>query len=353
MPSSDKDAKDDVAADKKDAILVHDMRPMTMRHLRRPPLSVVMGVYDMFNKIGRREPPDRHKTKHLRLITIRVSHYNEKARWALDLLEEDETSTVYYTEDTHPSGFQAFESVRASKGHASATPMVVEDDEVWSKSDAILRHFCPQLYPASHKVEIEQLEDDWGDRLGPAVRTYAYGVMLEKEQWPSLVQMNTGPECSRIENILFPYMRNMVGPALRKSLRVNTDSVVLAQETIRDVFQKASHRLQQQNSGYLVGESFTAADLIFAALSSPLIRPPQLEIFQAPLDGLPTNIQSFIQEMQATPAGQHALKMYRNHRYPNAVGRAVRIKCAGRNRIPWMAVAGVAALTAVVVKAVA
>lgn len=359
MPASTSDKND--GTKKKDApdagVLVHDMKPMGLRHLERPPLSVILKLYDLFNTIEQRSPPSPHKTKHLRLITIRVSHYNEKARWALDLMEEDQDSPYYYTEDTHPAGFQALESVRASKGQYSVTPMVVEDDgaTVYAKSDVVLRHYCPFLYPTAHKQEIEQLEDDWGDRLGPAIRTYAYGALLQKAQWPNLVQMNTGPECATIENLLFPYMRSAIKPTLEKSLQINDHSVALAEQTIRDVFQEASERLANNNSNkqqnpFLVGNSLTAADLTFAALSSPMIRPPELKAFQAPLEALPVQTQALIHEMQATPAGQHVLHMYRTQRYSNDTNRVVQIKCAGRNRIPWIAVAGVAAVTAVAIK---
>ena len=348
-----KDAPDDNAG-----VLVHDMKPMGLRHLERPPLSVILKLYDLFNTIKQRSPPSPHKTEHLRLITIRVSHYNEKARWGFDLMEEDKDSPYYYTEDTHPAGFQALESVRASKGQYSATPMVVENDgaTVYAKSDVVLRHYCPFLYPTAHKQEIEQLEDDWGNRLGPAIRTYAYGALLQKEQWPNLVKMNTGPECATIENLLFPYMLSVIKPALEKSLKINDHSVALAEQTIRDVFQEASERLannhnnkKQQNS-FLVGNSFTAADLTFAALSSPLIRPPELKTFQAPLEPLPIQTQALIHEMQATPAGQHVLHMYRTQRYPNDPNRVVQIKCAGRNRIPWITVVGVAAVVVAAIK---
>ncbi|KAG7373586.1 glutathione S-transferase [Nitzschia inconspicua] len=351
---------EDDGADGSDVMLVHDMKQMGMRHLQRPPLNVVMAIYDMFNKIEKRDPPSNTKTIHLRLITIRVSHYNEKARWALDLLEDDDStdSPYYYTEDCHPAGFQAFESIRASKGHASATPMVIdgETDQVYIKSDSILRHYCPNLlYPTPYKSDIEQFEDDLGDRLGPAVRTYAYGYLLTKEYFPALVPMNTGPECSVIENFLFPYMRTMIGPTLQKSLQINDASVQLSKDTIQSVFGDVEKRLKNGKQQYLFGDTFTAADLTFAALASPLLRPPELQAFQAPLSQLPPDMIDFVKTLQSSPAGQHALRMYRFHRLGGpgpSNGRIVQIKSAPRNRIPWMAAMGVvAACTAVTVAA--
>jgi glutathione S-transferase len=372
-PSTIQDGRVDGNANANGAVLVHDMKPMGLGHLERPPLSILMALYDMFNKIDRRDPPpstsSNKKTHqhhhHLRLITIRVSHYNEKARWALDYLEEEEhgyyddnSPSYYYTEDCHPPGFQALESIRASQGRASVTPMVIDSakhHQVWIKSDEILRHYCPHLYPKPHRATIEELEDDFGRRLGPAVRTFAYGDLLQKKYWPEMVQMNTGPECAAIENLLFPYMQSMIGPALRKSLQITPASVALSKTTIEQVFADVEQQLQHNsNVGngngdddcYLVGDTFTAADLTFAALAGPLLRPPELQIFQAPLDDLPDSTIAFMQQLQASKAGQHALKVFRFHRYPSSqvstLGRVVQIKCAGRNRVvPWMAMAGV------------
>jgi len=344
--------------------LVHDMKQMGLRHLERPPLKYVMWLYDLFNKIEQRDPPPNNpiKTKHLRLITIRVSHYNEKVRWAFDLLEEDETSPYYYTEDTHPPGFQAFESIRASHGKGSVTPMVIgpgesyHQDQVWMKSDSIVREFCPHLYPND---EVKIMEDDFNNRLGSAVRTFAYNQLLTDQYFPGLVKMATGPECAAIENVLFPYTKNMIRSALRKSLQIDENSVALSKSTIEEIFATATRTLEKQE--YLVGNQFTAADLTFAALSSPLSRPPELKIFQCPDNDLPHDILSLSEKLRNTKAGQHTLKMYRQHRQPNSHSsgsssvRMVQIKTAGRNRVPWIAatvVVGLGAMGAAAIRGV-
>lgn len=329
-------------------VLVHDMVGLRQRHLERPPLKYFMGLYDMFNKTVHRDPPADNpvKTKHLRLITIRVSHYNEKARWALDFVDEDPLSCYYYTEDTHPPGFHAFESIRASNDKGSATPMVIDsqEDKIWMKSDEIVREFCPQLYPTD---DVKAMEDDLNARLGPAVRTFAYSKLLNDQYFPALVKMATGPECASIENFLFPYMKKSIGIALRKSLQINDESVALSKSTIEDIFATASKTLEQQK--YLVDPNqFTAADLTFAALASPLMRPPELKAFQCPDERLPPDVIGLIRELRNTKAGQHALQMYRDHRYPNGpAGRVVKIKGGGRNRIPWIAAAVVVGASAV------
>jgi glutathione S-transferase len=288
---------------------------------------------------------------------MRVSHYNEKARWALDFVDEDPASPYYYTEDAHVPGLHAIECLRASKDASSASPMVVDSKEgqIYVKSDVIVRSFCPQLYPTD---DVTAMEDDLNNRLGPAVRTYAYSKLLTDQYFPQLIKMATGPECASIENFVFPYMKNTVGSGLRKSLQINDASVALSMTTIQEIFDTATKTLEKQS--YLVDpKQFTAADLTFAALASPLLRPPELQAFQGPDENLPPDVMTFLRELRTTKAGQHALKMYREHRYPNSpAGRLVKIKAAGRNRIPWTAAAlivgvstaGVAAIVSTVDK---
>ena len=79
---------------------------------------------------------------------------------------------------------------------------------------------------------------------------------------------------------------------------------------------------------------FTAADLSFAALASPLIRPPELANFAVPDKELPPRLLEFADEMRATVAGQHVLKIYAKHRLTDGES-VVTVKGVNRDRIPW------------------
>jgi len=67
-----------------------------------------------------------------RLISIRYSHYNERARWALDL------SPLPYTEDAHPPGFAQFAIQDVTDGRKSASPvLVLPDGEVLDSTNSL------------------------------------------------------------------------------------------------------------------------------------------------------------------------------------------------------------------------
>ena len=149
--------------------IIQDLPPMRARDVQTGALGVIRIFYNMFSTVRKLDPPSATKTIHLRLITMRASHFCEKARWALDLLDDDENSPYWYTEDTHPTGLHAFETVKASNDKASITPIVVMGDEVFIKSNAIVQKFCPQLYPSD---KVREMEIDMGNRLGAPIRVF-------------------------------------------------------------------------------------------------------------------------------------------------------------------------------------
>ena len=323
--------------------LIQDTIPLRARNLQTGPLAVIKVIYDLFSTVDKREPPSANKKIHLRLITIRVSHFCEKARWALDLLDGDETSPYWYTEDAHPSGLHGMETVKASSDQGSATPMVIMGDDVLMKSSVILRKFHPWLYP---NEEVNAMEDDMGHRLGATVRVYAYQALLQDECWEALKSMSI-KDCSKIEALLFPKMKDEIAKVIRRSMNINEETAALSKAMISETFQEYSKNLQKQE--YLVGNEFTAADLTFAALTGPLLRPPEMSNFQCAEDQLPESVMQFTQELRETKAGQHVMKIYAEHRFRTPGEHKVFVKKANRDRFPWLELGFVAGGVAVIV----
>jgi glutathione S-transferase len=69
---------------------------------------------------------------------------------------------------------------------------------------------------------------------------------------------------------------------------------------------------------YLAGHSFGAADLTFAALCGPVLHPPGYGGTRLTLPPMPDELAPQICAWRATPAGQHALRVYREHRATGA-----------------------------------
>jgi glutathione S-transferase len=326
---------------------VQDMKPTKARHFRGP-LAVAKFFVDRFASFTtQRDPPSPAKTQHARLVTIKVSHYCEKGRWALDLVEADNESPIYYTEDPHPPAFASFASVCASQDTGSITPLVILDPptkidapECIAKSDVLLRRFCPFLYPKGIEQEVKAMEDMLGERLGPTVRVYCYHYMLQPKYHNALIELCAG-ETTTVEHFLFEKMFNKgIEKGMRNAMGIDEDSAALSEKTIQDIFNEMSDRLQQNGGKYLMdtktqSHGFTAVDLTFAALASPLIRPPELSNFTCSDEDLPPNVLAFADKLKETAAGKHVLEIYSTHRFTDKDSTVVTIKGVKRERTPW------------------
>lgn len=140
------------------------MPQSTAETLKKAPLPLKLGglLVTALSSDGSR--PDR-----MRLVSISISHYVEKVRWALDTLCIARNDDTLYTEDGHLPGMHANFSVPASGGIASMTPMLItrregENAILWD-STRILEWLCNEyeelsfLYPADIREEVLALEE--------------------------------------------------------------------------------------------------------------------------------------------------------------------------------------------------
>ena len=75
-----------------------------------------------------------------------------------------------------------------------------------------------------------------------------------------------------------------------------------------------------EDSGYLVGDAFTVADLTAAALFTPLLAPPERPYL--PGRFMP-EVQDLRDELTARPGGRYVPEMYARHRARSAAPAAV------------------------------
>lgn len=244
-----------------------------------------------------------------RLITIAVSHYCEKARWALDWLK------VPYIEESHAPIFHRL-TTRRLRG--KSVPLLVTDSGVFTDSRDILHHIDAtspierRLYPTDSQLrqEVEQLEELFDTKLGVHIRQWGYYYRINDR--PALQQMwHKG--ANQLEqvgvNIAFPLMRQMV----QRAYDVSASTAASSLAEVRQIFDLVSQRLASDRS-YLVGDNFTAADLTFAALAAPALRPKEHPIQLAPIGKINEEMAAVIKELRKSAAGKFALRLYKEHR---------------------------------------
>jgi glutathione S-transferase len=108
---------------------------------------------------------------------------------------------------------------------------------------------------------------------------------------------------------------------VNKVLDITPETAAESDRRMREVFDEVGERLADGRR-YLVGDRFTTADLTFAALSAPLIAPPEYGVPLPSLEEMPAPMAATVRELRAHPAGAHALRMFREERRPVTTGAA-------------------------------
>jgi glutathione S-transferase len=68
-------------------------------------------------------------------------------------------------------------------------------------------------------------------------------------------------------------------------------------------------------SGFLVGESFSVADLTAAALFYPVVSPPEFPYATVADDDLPESLREFRGSLAERPGGKWVAEIYHRHRF--------------------------------------
>lgn len=244
----------------------------------------------------------------LRLISVRFSHYCEKARWALD------RAGLAYTEDAHVPVLSWRATFGARGGRT--VPVLVTPDGVLEDSTEILRWIDrqgrgPALFPAGPVGEdVAALEDEADRRVGPATRRLAYHALFTDPDATRALVLSAGPGWERrAGRAVYPLLRQMI----RRGLKVDDAGAARSRVTLDEAFAKVALRLADGRP-YLAGDTFTAADLTFIALATPVLLPPEYVARYLPSDAPIPATRAIAERYRETPAGRWALSVYARER---------------------------------------
>jgi glutathione S-transferase len=242
------------------------------------------------------------------LITMPHSHYAEKARWALDWL------SLPYREEPH---VPLLHRLPTTRNGGRSVPVLLHGDSRFVDSTDILVHAdacCGggRLYPLepSLRSEVEALEEQFDTVLGPHTRRWAYAQMLPDRR---LLRRMMSRGVPWLEASLLPMMMPIVVPAVRSAFRITPESAERSRQRVREVFQEVDERLSGGRR-FLVGERFTAADLTFAALASPVLLPALCGAAYPDVDEVPPTMREEVLRLRDTDAGRFALRLYSQER---------------------------------------
>lgn len=248
-----------------------------------------------------------------RLITIGVSHFCEKVRWAL------QRAGIEFVEQRYPPGLHMMPAKRAG---GRSTPILVTEGETLTDSTPILAWVDARTDPAwalfpsapDARAEVEALEDRFDGWLADSARCIVYWHILPR--LADLRRVVLAPE-SAWNSALFTVMSPIARPLIRKAVGATAERAERAEARLATVFDEVEARLADGRP-YLMGDVFTAADLAFAALAAPAVMPDEYGARLPPVSALPEPLQRWIEAQRARPAGQFALRLYRDERSKRA-----------------------------------
>jgi glutathione S-transferase len=245
------------------------------------------------------------------LLTIPISHYCEKARWALERVG------VAYRERPHIQALHRVATLRAGGG--LTVPVFVCGDGVLGDSGDILAWADAQaepgraLYPEDpdRAAEVRLLEADFNAGLGPHSRRWLYQQLRERRDLAISYGCAGVPAWERTTLRLgYPLLITIVA----RVLDVTPATAVESEAAVRATFDAVAERLADDRP-YLCGEEFTAADLTFSALAAPMLVPSAYGVPLPQPAELPVYAAEVVRELRVHPAGIHALAMFDTERY--------------------------------------
>jgi len=200
---------------------------------------------------------------------FRMSHYNEKARWALD------HKGVPHVRRMLVPGLHIPRMLWLSR--QKQLPVLVLHGEIIVGSAEIIyalerAYPDPALYPADpgerqRALEIARFLDD---DLGPMLRLALFHELLpDGAVCTEVFAQGLSSPARALYRLAFPAVRAV----MRRDMKIDASTAQDAFEKTLVVLSRLDNLIQPD--GYLVGGSFSVADLTAAALLSPLVCPPE------------------------------------------------------------------------------
>ncbi|MFZ5629638.1 MAG: glutathione S-transferase family protein [Spirochaetota bacterium] len=245
----------------------------------------------------------------LRLITISISHYVEKVKWALEL------SGIPYKEESHIPGLHATVTLWHTRGRHRSTPVLLDGEQVVPDSTAILQHLAGRyqqhwLYPNRQALELEERFDA---AVGPHTRRFIYRQLFDARL--SLPQLFSQPVVPAWQAALLPAIAPMLQAAMTRDMQITHSEADRSREIFEAEFDFVAGLLSDGRP-FLCGNAISAADITFAALAAPVLLPEEYGAKLPDMRDLPAaqKLHEIVENYRRTPAGKFVLRLYQEHR---------------------------------------
>jgi glutathione S-transferase len=236
---------------------------------------------------------------------FRLSHYNEKARWALDYKAVPHRRRAYLP-GLHMAPLFLLSGQRQ-------VPVLRDGDATVVGSAAIVDHLertrpDPPLYPSEPTARAAALaiQTRFDDQVGaPARAAFFFNALKDPRPLASAYAHGPGPALT-FYRAIFPG----VAQIMRRGLRLTPENEALGLRRLEEALDFVATR--GGADGYLVGDRFSIADLAAAAILSPSVLPPEFP-YLPPQPYAPA-IEQWLARWRDHPGAAWVRAIYRRHR---------------------------------------
>jgi glutathione S-transferase len=241
---------------------------------------------------------------------LKVSPYNEKARWALDFKRLPHVRRAV-TPIRH-------DVVSRLVGGRGTMPVLVIDGRAIGDSSEIIaelerRSPEPRLYPAdpADRTRALELEELFDEQLGPHMRRLVlHHALRDADLLLGAFTPDLPGPARALMRASFPLSRWKV----RQDFRIDDRTVEVAFGKLTSAGERMAAEVGP--GGYLVGGSFSVADLALAAICAPAVAPEQFP-YPQPQRGHPM-FEPLRDALERAGLLGFTLRMYELHRAPSS-----------------------------------
>ena len=243
------------------------------------------------------------------LYQFPISHYCEKARWALDF-----KGLRYQIVNLAPG--LHMRKTRKMGCAGSTLPILQFRSSTVQGSDAIVDFLDRELSERRlTPADQEQAEEamNWEKLLdrevGIHLRRFIYFHVLPNSALAKRLILHQATLATKtVFTLSFPLIRSF----MRRGMNIRPETAEKSRHRLEQAFAQLNARLKSHP--YLAGERFSRADLSAAALLAPLCMPPEHPFPFPKEEEMPEPLRSFQRAHRQDPFFAWTLKMYREHR---------------------------------------